>query len=300
MTKVLVTGATGNVGSRVVGELRDLGVPVRAFVRDADMAATMLGDGIEIAAGDFSDAASVRRALEGVEGVFLACANDPRQVEHETGVIDAAAGAGVRRIVKLSALGAEVGSPVAFWDWHGRIEEHLRAMGIPAVVLRPTFFMTNLLGSAEGIRHEDVLFAPAEGARVAMIDPSDVAEAAAIALSTDGHEGQTHVLTGPEAITFERVAEKLSAATGRSIRFVAVPDDAARQALVEAGIPGFVAGQIVAVFGILRQGAQERTTDAVRALTGREPRTFLQFARVHASLFHAERAEAHACIRSKG
>jgi uncharacterized protein YbjT (DUF2867 family) len=300
MTKVLVTGATGNVGSRVVGELRDLGVPVRAFVRDADMAATMLGDGIEIAAGDFSDAASVRRALEGVEGVFLACANDPRQVEHETGVIDAAAGAGVRRIVKLSALGAEVGSPVAFWDWHGRIEEHLRATGIPAVVLRPTFLMTNLLGSAEGIRHEDVLFAPAEGARVAMIDPSDVAEAAAIALSTDGHEGQTHVLTGPEAITFERVAEKLSAATGRSIRFVAVPDDAARQALVEAGIPGFVAGQIVAVFGILRQGAQERTTDAVRALTGREPRTFLQFARVHASLFHAERAEAHACIRSKG
>jgi uncharacterized protein YbjT (DUF2867 family) len=300
MTKVLVTGATGNVGSRVVGELRDLGVPVRAFVRDADMAATMLGDGIEIAAGDFSDAASVRRALEGVEGVFLACANDPRQVEHETGVIDAAAGAGVRRIVKLSALGAEVGSPVAFWDWHGRIEEHLRAMGIPAVVLRPTFLMTNLLGSAEGIRHEDVLFAPAEGARVAMIDPSDVAEAAAIALSTDGHEGQTHVLTGPEAITFERVAEKLSAATGRSIRFVAVPDDAARQALVEAGIPGFVAGQIVAVFGILRQGAQERTTDAVRALTGREPRTFLQFARVHASLFHAERAEAHAFIRSRG
>jgi uncharacterized protein YbjT (DUF2867 family) len=105
----------------------------------------------------------VRRALEGVEGVFLACANDPLQVEHETGVIDAAAGAGVRRIVKLSALGAEVGSPVAFWDWHGRIEEHLRATGIPAVVLRPTFFMTNLLGSAEGIRHEDVLFAPAEG-----------------------------------------------------------------------------------------------------------------------------------------
>src|SRR4028119_327754 len=115
MMKVLVTGATGNVGSRVVGELRDLGVPVRAFVRDADMAATMLGDGIEIAAGDFSDAASVRRALEGVEGVFLACANDPRQVEDEAGGVDAAAGAGVRRIVKLSALGAEVGSPVAFW-----------------------------------------------------------------------------------------------------------------------------------------------------------------------------------------
>ena len=166
MTKVLVTGATGNVGSRLLGEMRDLGVPVRAFVRDADTAAAVLGDGVEIAAGDFSDAASVRRALEGVEGVFLACANDPRQVEHETGVIDAAAGAGVRRIVKLSALGAEVGSPVAFWDWHGRIEEHLRASGVPSVVLRPTFFITNLLGPAEQVRHESALFGPAEGASV--------------------------------------------------------------------------------------------------------------------------------------
>lgn len=300
MAKMLVTGATGNVGARVVHELQDHGLSVRAFVRDPGKARVMLGGDVEVAAGDFSDAASVSRALEGVDAVFLACANDPRQVEHETGVIDAAAGAGVGRIVKLSALGAGAGSPVAFWDWHGRIEEHLRASEVPFVVLRPAFSMANLLASAEGVRHQGVLFAPAEGARVAMVDPGDVAEAAAVALSTDGHEGQTHVLTGPEAITFERVAEKLSIVTGRGIRFVAAPDGAARQALVETGVPGFVAGQIVAVFGLLRQGAQERTTDAVRALTGREPRTFARFACDHAGLFHAERAEAHMFIRSKG
>ena len=293
MTKVLVTGATGNVGSRVVRELRERGVPVRAFVRDPNKAAAMLGDGVELAVGDFSDAASVRRAVEGVEGVFLACANDPRQVEYETGVIDAAAAAGVRRIVKLSALGAEVGSPIAFWDWHGRIEERLRASGVPFVMLRPAFNMTNLLGSAEGVRHADSLFAPADGAKVAMIDPGDVAAAAAVVLAEDGHEGQTHVLTGPEAIAFERVAEELSAATGRHVRFVAVPDDAARQALVGTGMPKFVAGQIVAVFGVLRQGAQDLTTDDVRDLTGREPRSFAGFARDHAGHFQAERAGAH-------
>jgi uncharacterized protein YbjT (DUF2867 family) len=300
MARMLVTGATGNVGARVVHELQDHGLSVRAFVRDPGKARVMLGGDVEVAAGDFSDAASVRRALEGVDAVFLACANDPRQVEHETGVIDAAAGAGVGRIVKLSALGAGAGSPVAFWDWHGRIEDHLRASGVPFVVLRPAFSMTNLLGSAEGVRHEGTLFAPAEGARVAMIDPSDVAETAAIALTTDGHEGRTYVLTGSEAIAFERVAEKLTAATGRHVRFVAMPDDAARQAFVEAGTPEFVAGQIVAVFEVLRQGAQERTTDAVRALTGREPRTFAQFARDHASHFHTERAKVHAFVRSKG
>ena len=295
MTKVLVTGATGNVGSRVVGELRERGVPVRAFVRDPDKATAMLGEGVELAPGDFSDEASVRRAVGDVDTVFLACANDPRQVEYETGVIDAATEAGVRRIVKLSTLGAEVGSPIAFWDWHGRIEERLRASGVPFVMLRPTFNMTNLLGSAEGVRHAGSLFAPAGGARVAMIDPTDVAAVAAVALTEDGHEGETYVLTGPKAVTFERVAEELSAATGHRVQFVAVPDEAARQALVGSGMPEFVAGQIVAIFGFLRRGAQERTTGVVRALTGREPRAFARFARDHAELFlHADDAGVEA------
>ncbi len=285
MKKMLVTGATGNVGSRVVRELQGRGVSVRAFVRDPDKAVAMLGDGVELVSGDFSNPESMRRALEGVEGVFLACANDPRQVEYETGVIDAARLAGVRRIVKLSALGAEIGSPVAFWDWHGRIEEHLLTSGIPAVVLRPTFSMTNLLGSADAVRHAGSLFAPANGARVAMIDPRDIAEVAAVALAEDTHDAKAYTLTGPEAITFERVAEELSAAAGRRVEFVAVPDEAARQGMIEQGVPEFVAGEIVKVFGFLRRGDQDRTTDTVRALTGREPRGFAEFARDHAGLF---------------
>src|SRR5215218_3779901 len=109
MTKILVTGATGNVGSRVVNVLRERGMQVRAFVRDPGKAAAMLGDDVDLAVGDFGDPASIRAALDGVSGVFLACGNQPRQVEDETRVIDLAQEAGVRRIVKLSALGAEVG-----------------------------------------------------------------------------------------------------------------------------------------------------------------------------------------------
>ena len=285
MKKMLVTGATGNVGARVVRELQGRGVSVRAFVRDPDKAVTMLGDGVELVSGDFSNPESVRRALEGVEGVFLACANHPRQVEYETGVIDAARQAGVTRIVKLSALGAEIGSSVAFWDWHGRIEEHLRASGVPAVVLRPTFNMTNLLGSAEGVRHAGSLFAPANGARVAMIDPRDIAAVAAVALAVDTHDGKACTLTGPEAITFERVAEELSTVAGRRVEFVDVPDEAARQGMIEQGMPEFVAGEIAKVFGFLRRGDQDRTTDTVRTLTGREPRSVARFARDHAGLF---------------
>ena len=288
MTKVLVTGATGNVGSRVVRELRKRDANVRAFVRDPGKAAGMPGEGVELVVGDFADAASVRRAMEGVDAVFLACSNDPRQVEYETGVIDAAREAGVRRVVKLSALGAEVGSSVAFWDWHGRIEEHLRESGLPAIVLRPAFSMANLLGSAEQVRHSGSVFAPADGARIAMIDPGDVATVAAVALTGDGYDGEVYKLTGPEAISFERVAEGLSAAAGRSVRFVPVSDEAARQGMIEQGLPEFVVAQIVAIFGSLRRGTQDRTTDAVRALTGRKPRDFARFAGDHAALFRAE------------
>ena len=101
MQRILVTGATGNVGSRVVHELRGRGVPVRAFVRDRDKAAGMLGGDVELAIGDFGDPGSIRAALDGVDGVFLACSNQPQQVEHETRVIDAAEEAGVLRIVSL-------------------------------------------------------------------------------------------------------------------------------------------------------------------------------------------------------
>jgi uncharacterized protein YbjT (DUF2867 family) len=285
MKNILVTGATGNIGSKVVSELQKQNVLVRAFVRESNKAKAMLGEKVELAVGDFADVSSVQRALENVDSVFLACSNDPRQVDYETNLIDAAVASGVRRIVKLSALGAEIGSPVAFWDWHGKIEQHLKKVAPSAVILQPSFSMTNLFAAAEGICHQGMLFAPAEGARISMIDPRDVAAAAAVALTGNGHDGQTYVLTGSEAITYEQVAKELSAATGQHILFVAVPDEAAKQAMVASGLPEFVVEQITAVFGALRRGAYNQTSKAVYTLTGYAPRSFAQFAHDQARFF---------------
>jgi uncharacterized protein YbjT (DUF2867 family) len=285
---ILVTGATGNAGSHVVRELQKRGALVRAFVRDSERARERLGDGIEPAIGDFADIESFRAALEGVEDVVLSCADDPRRVEWETTAIDAAATAGVRRIVRLSTIAAAPGAPVAFWDWHGRIDEHLRASAVPSVILQSSFYMSNLLAEAQQIAAEGYVCAPLDGARIAMIDPRDVGAAAASVLTSNGHEGRTYALTGPEAITYERVAAELSAATGRQVRFVEVPDDVARQGILEAGLPDFVADQLVRIYQQLRQGSAGQVTDAVEALTGRPPRGFAAFARDHAQLFEPE------------
>ena len=249
-----------------------------------------LGEGVELAVGDLADPWSVRAALDGAGTLFLSCADDPRRVGWETSAIDAAAAAGVRRIVKLSAVGAEPGSPVAFRDWHGQVERHLRASGTGWVILRSSWYMSNLLAAAAQVAAEGRLYAPAGQARVAMIDPRDVGAAAAALLTSPGlagpgHEGRTYLVTGPEAITFTEAAAGLSAATGRGIEFTDIPGEAAEQAMIADGVPAFAAGQIVRIFAQLRQGADRRVTATVQALTGSAPRDFAAFARDHARLF---------------
>jgi uncharacterized protein YbjT (DUF2867 family) len=281
---MLVTGATGNVGSHLVRQLRDRGIPVRAFVRDARRAPT---PDVEIAVGDFGDRASVERALDGVERAFLACGNVPGQVDFETGFIDAAQAAGVRRLVKLSAASAAVDSPLLFPRWQGEIERHLAASGVPSVLIRPSSLMTNLLMSADAIRHTGRLFAPAGGARITMIHPRDVAAVAAVALAEDGHEGRTYEPTGPAAITYDDIARDLSDATGHTIEFVDVSDEAARQGMLESGLPPEIAEFLVRLFAALRDGIVSQTTDTVRTLTGRDPAPFAEFARERAEAFGA-------------
>jgi uncharacterized protein YbjT (DUF2867 family) len=289
---ILVTGATGNVGRQVVRELRKRDELVRAFVRDAGRAATILGDEVVLAAGDFSDAASIRRALDGVDRVFLSSADGPLKVEHEAAVIDACAAFDVRRIVKVSTMLADPASPLPPLAWNGRIEEHLRRSAVPAVILRSGFYMTNLLASADQIRAAGRLFAPAGEGRVAMIDPRDTGSVGAALLTGNGHDGETVNVSGEDAITYRDVARDLSAATGRTIVFVDVPDDALRQGLVEAGMPDWLVEHLGGLFPLIRQGALSQTTDTVRALTGREPRSFADFAREHAALFGAVAAHA--------
>jgi uncharacterized protein YbjT (DUF2867 family) len=286
MTRVLVTGATGTVGSSVVRLVQDRGMDVRAFVRDPQRAASVLGNDVDLAVGDFADPQSVATAMKGIDRVFLACANHPRQVEFEANAIDAAAG-GVERIVKLSAVGAEIGSPLEFWDAQGRIEQHLRASGIPATVLRPTTYMSGVLAAADTVSQLGKLFVPAGQARISMIDPRDVAEVAAVAVGSGDWEGQILTLTGPEAITYGQIADHLSAVLGRRVDYLDVSDDQARSNLLAAGMPGWLVTNLIRLFGLVREGRMSETTDIVQAVTGRAPRRFAQFATDFAGAFGA-------------
>ena len=284
MRSTLVTGSTGNVGSAVVRELVDRNLPVRAFAREARKAADRLGDGVEVALGDFEDAESIRAALRGCDQLFLTSSNGEREVDHERAVIDAAAAAGVERIVKLSTIGAQAGSALPGSDWHGRIEHHLRESGMPAVVLQSNFMMSNFLAFAPQIAAGQ-LPAPAGSGRTSMIDPDDVGAAAAAILASDGHEGRTYQLTGGEAITFDDAVTALSSVLGTPLGYVDVPPTAAQHAFAEGGLPPWLVAQLDGVFALIRQGALASVNNTFAVLTGRQPRTFADWAREHAQLF---------------
>lgn len=284
MTTTLVIGATGGVGRHVVRGLAARGAGVRAFVRDRTAAATRLGD-VPLAVGDLDDATSLRAALAGVGQVFLSTADGPAKVAQECAVVDAAAEAGVTAIVKVSAMHADAHSTLPAFAWHGAVEEHLYASGVPAVVLQPAFFMSNLLMIAGGVAATDSVFAPTGGAKVAMVDRRDVASVAVAVLADATHIGQTLTVTGPEAITFDDVAHAIGRAVGRPIQSVDLTPEQARPRFEGAHLPPWLQQHLSGVFQLIRDGAYAQATDTVRRITGASGTSIDTFAEEHAAAF---------------
>lgn len=277
---ILVTGAIGNNGTELIKLLASRGVPVRAMVRSRDGAKGIAAlPGAELAPGDFDDPASLWRALQGVERAFLLTPSTDRAEAQQLAFVDAARGAGLRHLVKLSQFAADEGSPVRFLRYHAAVERAIREAGMAWTFLRPNLFMQGLLGFRQSIKSEGRFYAAAGGARVSMVDVRDNAAAAVAALTEPGHEGWTYDLTGPEALTHAEMAARLSDATGRAIAFIDIPPDAMRQALLGMGIPPWQADGLVEDYAHYRRGEAAALTPGVRDATGQVSRDFAGFAR---------------------
>ncbi|MBL0928095.1 MAG: SDR family oxidoreductase [Phycisphaerales bacterium] len=281
---ILVTGATGTSGREAVKALRALGAPVRCLVRDPAKAADLSAMGAGLARGDFSDSASLSAALEGCERALLIAPPDNQIERHEGAFIGAARGAGVKLVVKLSAVNADAASAGYFSRAHGRGEAALRASGLGFVILRPTFFMQNLLGSAGMIR-ERAIVVETTGSVKALVDVRDVGAAAARVLTGAGHEGETYTLTGPRALTTADVAAALSRALGRTISPVEVGFDEFRGALAGMGLPAWLCDAITDLQRMFANRAAAEVTDAVSRLTGSPATTLDQFIADHRGAF---------------
>lgn len=285
---ILVSGATGTNGSALVEELAARGVPVRAMVRAPDKAGSVEREGVEAVVADFGAPETLDAALEGVEKAFVVTPPDPREPEWERNFVDAAKRAGVRHVVKLSVAGADEGAPVRFGRVHAEAERYLEGSGIGYTILRPTGFMQNTLAYAGSVSSEGRFYAPLADAKVAWIDVRDIAAVAAETLTGEGHEGKVYDLTGPEALSNREIAQKLSAALGKTVEHVEVSYEGAREAMVGAGLPEWLADGLIELNReVYEPGYAAQTANGVEEATGRRPRSFDEFARDHRAAFGA-------------
>ena len=286
---ILVTGATGLNGTALVRKLSAKGVPLRALVRNAAKAAEIAAlPNVEIAMADMAKPETLPAALAGVDRAMLNSSADPAMVEVQSNFIAAAAKAGVRHVVKLSGIMPELDSPFRFARMHGEIEKRLEASGMAFTHLRAGEFMPSYFRQVPMILAKGALFLPMENQRIASIDIGDLAEIAALVLTNPGHEGKIYPLTGPEALTMTEVAERLSAATGKTIKYINVPPEDVKKAQLAAGVPPYIADALAELFAERRKGKESQVWPIAQTLLGRRPTSFAEFAARNAAIFRGE------------
>ncbi|MFF7010845.1 SDR family oxidoreductase [Streptomyces fimicarius] len=272
---ILVTGATGTVGRRVVEQLLERGEHVRALTRDP--ARAELPAGVDVVRGDLTDPASLEPALDGVTGLHLITFGGGLFAPLETGeeILGLAREAGVRRVTVLHGGG---GTPM---------ESAVRASGFAWTVVMPVEFMANALEWAPGIRSEGVVREPFVDRLSAMVHESDIGAVAAVALTEDGHGGQEYLVTGPQVLTVRDKAAAVGAARGADVELVELTEEQALESWRGQGKPEDVIAFLIDVY---RDTPPEGRTviDTVEKVTGRPARTFAQWAEEHAEHFRAQ------------
>ena len=278
---ILVTGATGTVGSQVLASLLpDQAGQVRALTRNPD---AVFPEGVEKVVGDLGGG-DLSSMLRGVEAVFL-LTDGLHIVDHDRRVATAAARAGVQRIVKLSALTVGHGSTDPITSWHRTGEKGIRDTGLGWTFLRPTAFMSNALNWAPTVATHSVVHAPFAAGQTAVVDPTDIGVVAAACLTGDGHDHQIYELTGPEPLTPPDQVAILAMVLGRAVSYVeAHPADVLQQ-MITYGMPAELAHAVVELLRSSQEPFNSEPTPDISTVTGRPARSFADWAGTHRAAF---------------
>jgi NAD(P)H dehydrogenase (quinone) len=276
---IVVTGATGTVGSRIVNNLvarrRE---QVVAFVRDPRRAEQLVSVGAKLRLGTFEDLVSLREAFVGADTVVLVTAG-PTLAEQSLAAIRAARESGVRKIVRISSGKASTQRLTESTRHHACADAALRESGLSFVILCPNSFMQNLLFSVGSLRHDGKLYSGLGTGKLGFIDVRDIADAAAAATVSDAWNGQTLELTGPAAIDYDTVAATISKELARPVTYVPVSPEAAGEAARSHGADDWTVKAITEFAVASSGGWGNYTTDNVAKLTGHPSRSLEDFVR---------------------
>ena len=291
---ILVTGATGLSGSAVIREFARQKAQLRALVRSRSKARAFEAfPTVEVVEGDMLRPETLKVALEDVDRVLMISSARERMIQTQCVFIDACKQANVRHIVKFSGKESGVGfNPKHFrstWE-HEHIEDYLEHAGLAWTHLRPSQFMQFYLPPAPTAVDvtKRALFLPMENARLSPVDIEDIAKVAFALLHSEGHEGKSYDMTGPEALTMTEVSERISEAIGKPFRYVNIPLEEKRQAWLAAGIPSERVDAVSEVVSERSKCSESRVYLDTHKAFGVHPTTFAEFARRNAAVFRGE------------
>ena len=278
----LITGGTGEVGSRVVRQLLERNIRPRVLVRSEEKARSMFGDRVDVCVGDLAVPDSMRGAIQGADTVFLVNVG-PTIPERDKAAAMISKEVGVRKIVKLSSLDVEHG--LAIGAWHQKGEAAIRTTGIPFTLVRPTGFMSNLLAWTHSIRTESVVRSSTADGRRPFIHSEDIASVCLAALLNDEYSGEALPITGPESLTFGEVTAMISEAIGRPLSYQVISDEEARERYSRISGAQEETEAHVELWRAIREGWLATTTDRVERILGRKPIALRQWASENARSF---------------
>ncbi len=281
---ILITGATGNVGSELVKQLAKKGVPLRVVTRDKSKVAH-LDQKIERVIGELSDEATAEKAVEGVERIYMFPLIIDEDHHSNTMLLAKAKKAGVKQIVMLSSMGA-ASEFSKIGIIHREKELLVEKSGIPWTFVRPGAFMTNTYQWCESIKSAGKVFNPTGEGKVAPISPKDIATVAAVALTSEGHEGKIYSLTGPELMNVPEQVKVISKEIGKPLECVDVPTATAAERLKELGVlPGSIVEGLAAFWEHMKKGQFASQTPDLEQVTGSKGEIFSHWCAEHKDAF---------------
>jgi uncharacterized protein YbjT (DUF2867 family) len=275
---ILVTGTPGNIGTPLAQHLVRQGRKIRLMVRNPkkqdQVVADLQSGGAEIVQGDFADPGSLAHCFAGIESAFLLVPVALETAEWKRNFVRAAEQNGVEHIVNLSVAGASSTTPIDLFRRHWEAEQTLESSGIAWTHLQPTDLARfNIRSVLPTVQAQGAFYSSIGQGRVALVDEEDVAEVAAAALTENGHEGKKYVLTGPKAVTYPEIAKALANKLGKPVNYIDIEPAKAKQAMVAAGLPDWVADFINDLRELEKSGGTSGPTSDIQNLLGRPPRT---------------------------
>jgi uncharacterized protein YbjT (DUF2867 family) len=286
---ILITGATGTVGSEVVKQLSAKGenIIVKAAARSATDNTFENLNRVQVVQLDYDKPDSLAVALKGVDKLFLLTPFQSNMVDLTSNLVSEAKKAKVKYIAKQSVMGADAEPGITPGRLHRQAEKIIEESGIPFTFLRPNFFMQNFVNYYSNlIRSQGAFYMPAGDAKVSFVDVRDIAAVAVKSLINDNQQkGRAYNITGGEALTYGQAAEILSKAVGKKINYVNVTDQDARKGMKDMSMDEWTIKSMIELFEITRAGYVSEISPIVEQVTGNKPITFSQFAKDYAGAF---------------